>query len=124
MNDGTLLLRQIHPTSWDGRRVDSRAFRPLPRDAGAMSVDDGDLTTAEDSWRSHLASPGFLTIGVQAVTVAECLGAGAAPRSDPSPGNPAHALIDFAGMSNSQTRRTAKILRDHAESRGWLAGPA
>jgi hypothetical protein len=71
VTDQTLLLRQIHPSFIDRDRVTSQAFRPTEKDRGKLSVYDGDLISAEGSWK-HYTARVLKSAGVLAVTVGEC----------------------------------------------------
>jgi hypothetical protein len=71
VTDETLLLRQIHPVFIQNDRVTSQAFRPTPKDHGQLSVYDGDMISAEESWKHHTGL-GLESEGVLAVTVREC----------------------------------------------------
>ncbi len=78
MQPATLLLRQVHPTWLKDGQVLSLAFRPFPKDAGLLSVYDGDLITAEAS-HTHLREtwafnqPGFGQCPFKSVNRAICL---------------------------------------------------
>ncbi len=119
MTGETLLLRQIHPHFIQNDRVTSQAFRPTPKDEGKLSVYDGDLITAEDSWKHHTGL-GLESGGVLAVTVQEC--AAESLPAYPSPQIfPEHAHIDFTGpgLTKSDIRAKAKRLLAAALERGW-----
>lgn len=118
MTEETLLLRQINPQFVQEGRVTSQAFRPTPKDKQKLSAYNGDLISPEDSWR-HFNSGGYPSVGVQAVTVAECGREGLPARPDPTP-FPEHAEIDFTGYTNNQCDKKSKRLRSLAETRGWL----
>ena len=72
MTPDTLLLRQIHPSFIQDGRVTSQAFRPTPKDEFLLSVDDGDRVSADASWQRFIANPACKSVGVQAVSQAEC----------------------------------------------------
>lgn len=57
MTEATLLLRQIHPTFIQYGRVTSQAFRPTPKDEDQLSVDNGDMITAEEACRAFAHNP-------------------------------------------------------------------
>ena len=53
MTPATLLLRQVNPSWIKNGRITSQVFKPTPKDAGCLSVYDGDQITAEASWRHY-----------------------------------------------------------------------
>ena len=120
MNANTLLSRQVHPAWEQQNRVTSQVFHPSTKDKGCLSVYDGDLIAPVDSWEHYSRVLGWQSVGVVAVTVAEC---------EPLPGVPdptaflEHVLIDFRGLSNNKARLAAQNLRNYAETRGWLFRP-
>src|SRR5947208_2944752 len=72
MRPATPSLRQVH-SSWvkpDGTAA-SIAFWPFPKDAGLLSVDDGDRVTPELSWRRFAARAQCSSAGVWPFTVPE-----------------------------------------------------
>lgn len=119
MTDATMLLRQVHPSWVQQGRVTSQAFRPTPKDKHLLSVYDGDLITAADSWTHFSGTLGFPSVGVMAVTVAECSTLDLPARPDPEP-FPEHAVIDFSGLAENQIEKKGKRLKVKAEERGWL----
>jgi len=116
-----LLFRQIHPSFIDRGRVTSQAFRPTSKDEGRLSAYNGDMITAEDSWR-HYTSKGLKSAGVQAVTVQECAAEGLLVRPDPEE-FPEHTVIDFTHLSPNQVERKSKRLQRIADARGWQYQP-
>ncbi len=118
MTDNTLLLRQINPAFVQNGRVTSQAFRPTPKDQHKLSVYDGDLMSAEQSWK-HFSGRGLKSVGVLAVTVLECKAESlpAAPSPEVFEG---HAHIDFTGLNESEIKGKGKRLLAVANSRGWL----
>lgn len=119
MTPETLLLRQIHPSFIQDGRVTSQAFRPTPKDEFMLSVDDGDRISAEASWQRFIANPACKSIGVQAVSFAECYEQELPLIEDGQP-HPEHCSIDFRLFDKKQIEAKAKILRVHAKQRGWL----
>lgn len=118
MNTSTLLYRQINPSWVQGDNVTSQAFKPTPKDNKKLSVYDSDIVNAEASWRHFTEAQGLSSVGVLAVSVAECDEQALPVVPDPNT-FPAHALIDFSKESGSSTERKAKVLRTKAMSRGW-----
>lgn len=118
MNSATLLYRQINPSWVQGQNVTSQAFKPTPKDDKKLSVYDGDIVDAAESWRHFTEELKLSSVGVLAVSEGEC-----AEQSLPVVPDPdtflAHALIDFSEESSSSTERKAKILRTKASNRGW-----
>jgi hypothetical protein len=118
VTDVTLLHRQINPTFMQGGRVTSQAFKPTPKDQGLLSVYDGNLITAENSWKHFTAVRKLPSVGVLSVTVAECQELGLPPRSDTA-SFPEHAVIDFTGFGTNQIEKKAKRVQTVAVMRGW-----
>jgi len=123
VKDQTMLLRQGSPGFLREGRPPSQVFRPTPSHGFKLSVDDGDLTTAVDSWTHFTADLGLQSVGVLGVRVPECSDEGLPCCPDPKPDNPAHALIDFTGLKDKDIRRKGKVLLNHALERDWLYQP-
>ncbi len=119
LKNSTLLLRQINPGFVQNGRVTSQAFRPTPKDENLLSVYDGDLISPEESFEHFLGQPGCRSIGVKAVSVADCKALDLDARPDPEP-FPEHAVIDFSDLSSNQINKKAKKLQRKAQERGWL----
>ena len=122
MNDDTLLYRQVNPIWIRNGEISSQTFRPTRKDAGLLSVYDGDQITAQGAWQHFTDNLGFASAGVIAVSVAECEEQQLLVRPDPVP-FPEHAVIDFTGLSRSQVERKADRLKTAAIVRGWLFRP-
>jgi hypothetical protein len=120
MNDGTILLRQIHPAFVQADQATSQAFRPTPKDDGKLSVYDGDKITAEKAWSHYTSTLGCESAGVMGLLVEECTKANVSPASDPAP-FPEHCVVDFTKLTtNKEIDNTAKMLKRAANARGWL----
>lgn len=119
MTPNTLLLRQIHPSFIQNGRVTSQAFRPTPKDESFLSVDNGDRVSAEDCWQRFTANLACKSIGVQAVSLAECT-TQELPVIEDGNSHPEHCSIDFTTFDKKMTEKKSKLLRVHAEKRGWL----
>lgn len=119
MTDETLLLRQVHPTFIQQGRVTSQAFRPTPKDKNRLSAYDGDLIQPEPAWHHYTTTLGYASVGVMAVSVAECTSLSLPTSPDPEP-FPEHAFIDFAAVDKGAFEKLSKRLKAHAEARGWL----
>ncbi len=126
-DDNELLLRQVHPSFVREGRLSSQAFRPTPKDQRKLSVSRGALTTPSEAHRFFTQILHLLSAGSWAVTVGEAksneLPAIAEP-VDASPertADPAHAFIDFRGVS-SKNKAEAKgaLLSRAASERGRL----
>ena len=122
MNDDTLLHRQVSPGWIRNGEISSQTFRPTRKDAGLLSVYDGDQITAQGAWQHFTNALGFASAGVVAVSVTECQGQQLPVRPDPEP-FPEHVVIDFTGLSRSQVERKADRLKMAATARGWLFRP-
>lgn len=119
MHPETPLLRQIHPSFVQNGRPTSQASRPTPKDRDQLSVDDGSKIDARTSWERFTGTLGFESVGVLAVTVAECSEQQLPVTADAEP-YPEHCFIDFAGLPKKAAEKKAKVLASHAVQRGWL----
>ncbi len=119
MNDDSLLHRQVAPSWVQEGRITSQVFKPTSKDAGKLSVYDGDQIDAEDSWDHYTGQLGHSSCGVVSVTVPECESEELQVVPDPEPFDE-HAYIDFAERSRSQVERASKSLRRCADDRGWM----
>ncbi|WP_297505020.1 hypothetical protein [Ferrovum sp.] len=115
----TLLLRQIHPGFVQDGRVTSQAFRPTPKDEFHLSVDNGDTISPETAWIRFNDTQSCKSVGVQAVSKAECDMETLRVIADGIP-HPEHCSIDFTGFDRKTIEKKAKYLRSQAEKRGWL----
>lgn len=119
MDGNTLLLRQVHPKFVQGDKVTSQAFRPTPKDAGRLSVYDGDQIEPEPAWQHYTQELGHQSAGVMAITGAECTAVTLPYRLTGEP-FPEHAEVDFTALNTNQTEKASKKLKSKAEARGWL----
>lgn len=128
-NHDDLLLRQVNPHHWDGKRPNSQAFVPDPKDEDKVSVDDGTMVGPEAAWRHFTERLGFSSVGTWAVSHGEVMEAGdlsvsrspVSCESDPTRNNPAHCHIDFSRVSSKgQKRKRAQTLAIRAAERGCL----
>jgi hypothetical protein len=118
LNKATLLYRQIHPSWLQGERVTSQAFKPTPKDKKKLSLYDGDIVSAESSWKHFTMKQELLSIGCLAVTVEECSNQELDVEPDPET-FPSHVLLNFEKHSGNQIEKKAKKLRVSALARGW-----
>ena len=118
MNNGTLLLRQVHPSFVQQGRITSQVFKPTIKDNNELSVYDGDQISADAAWKHYTCELHLASTGVVAVAVAECVKYGLQAHPDPSR-FPEHAVINFVGVAKNQIQSVAKRLRIAAEKRGW-----
>ena len=123
MNDDTLLLRQIHLSWIRAGEVTSQAFRPSKKDAGQLSVYDGDRIKPRVAWEHYTGVLMYLSAGVVAVSVSECNTEELPVTDNPLPRFPEHALIDFRGLSRKSIEQKARALKEAANARGWLFRP-
>lgn len=119
MTPNTLLLRQIHPSFIQDGRVTSQAFRPTPKDEFLLSVDDGDRVNAKSCWQRFIANPACKSVGVQAVSLAECT-AQTLPVIEDGVPHPEHCSIVYSAFDKKAIEKKSKLLRAQAETRGWL----
>ena len=121
MTGETPLWRQVNPNWVREGRVSSQAFRPTRKDANRLSVDNGDMVSAEEAYRGFAERQ--RSDGVLAVTAAECEAQELRVSSDPIQGRESHSVIDFSGLSRGSVRKAAERLRDAAHERGWQYRP-
>lgn len=132
-----LLFRQVHPTHFKNG-LSSGAFRPTPNDGDMLSVDCGNMTTAEASYNLHLTKTKQLadgirvpleTAGAWAITRELCASNGLPVSADPligiehQPDNAAHHLMDFSGLAGNSSKKNdivAKRLKQRALEIGCL----
>ncbi len=125
-----LLFRQVHPTFIRDGRPSGQSFRPMPKDEGKLSVARGAITGAEAAYDLHTKGLGFASAGTWAVTAEECAGQSLPVLADPLTAppepiaNPAHAVVDFTGVSKSQAEAKASRLARLASERGKLHPPS
>ena len=122
MNCNTLLFRQVHPSWLRNGEPTSQAFNPTAKDKGYLSVYDGDLITAEESWLHYTQELGLASVGVIAVTFAECAALELPVTPDPAP-FPSHVIIHFTGYTNARIRNKAQLLSRFANQRSWQYRP-
>ncbi len=122
MTDNTLLHRQVNPSWVQQGRVTSQAFRPTPKDDKKLSVYDGDKITAAKAWEHFTVTLTLSSVGVLAVTVAECTSLELSPTPDEKE-FPEHALIDFTPHTEKEIVGKSKLLKVRAETRGWQYQP-
>jgi hypothetical protein len=118
MTGVTLLLRQIHPNFVQEGFAGSVAFRPNESDEGLLSVYDGDLITAEESWTHYTSVSKKKSAGTTALSVDECTAESLPARPDPDP-FPEHAVVDFTAIEEKHWRTKSKKLQAKARARGW-----
>lgn len=123
MKTDTPLHRQVHPQFFRNGRVMSPAFTPTRKDAGRLSVDDGNRISAEAAWKRHTTVRNLSSVGVLSVTVSECRGEGLSVVPEPEPDAPEHVVIDFNKLTKNQTVAVARRLKEKAVERGWQYGP-
>lgn len=119
MNNETLLLRQVHPSFIQAGRITSQVFRPTPKDENQLSVYDGDQINAESAWKHFTSEPACSSAGVMAVTQGQCLNLELVVIADGVP-FPEHVSIDYSAFAKSEIEKKAKVLKGHAQARGWL----
>ena len=123
LRTGTLLLRQVNPNWFVKGQLSIAAFNPSKEHDYKASVDNGDTTTARDSYLHH-QSKGLATIGVVAVTADEATCENLPVIAAPVAGWPHHMVLDFDVLPDKPARRTAaRFLTSAARQRGWLHNP-
>jgi len=107
------LLRQIHPSFIVAGRPSSQAFRPTKKDEGQLSVSMGSKTSPAQAFELHTGAKGLDSAGVWSLTVGDCDALGLSAYEDPviePVADPAHAVVDFAGMTDGQLRKCSQLL--------------
>jgi len=120
MKSDSLFFRQVHPNFFTEKKLSSQAFAPSPKDKGQLSVYDGDLISAGQSFEHYTQALKLSSVGVWGLSQAEVVETELTSRPDPLPDSPAHALIDFGQASSLECRKRAKKLKIFAEKRGCL----
>jgi hypothetical protein len=121
-----LLLRQVHPSWMRDGRPSSQAWRPTKKDEGRLSVARGSLTSPQAAFEHHTQQKKLASVGTWAATVGECQTESLPTYPDPDDAtptvaaDPAHAVVDFRGCSNSQVEAKAVRLSRCAVERGCL----
>lgn len=92
-----------------------------------LSVARASRTTAEAAFQHHTGCLKLSSAGTWAVAVGECTQLGLPARPDevtelPCP-DPAHAVVDFSGLSNSKVEAHGTRLARLANDRGRLHSP-
>ena len=131
------LFRQVHPCHFQNG-LSSGAFRPTPNDKDMLSVDCGNMTTAEASYNLHLTKTKQLpdgsrvaleSAGTWAITRDVCATNSLSVTADPliatesQPANTAHHLVDFSGIAGKPSKKNdtvAKRLKQRALEIGRL----
>ena len=120
MDASTLLLRQVHPQFVQMDVITSQVFAPMGK--AELSLYDGDQITPEGAWKHYTEELGRKSVGVVAVTVAECEREDLEPRLDHI-GFAEHTTLDFSKVPKGRTEAVAKRLKAAAQKRGWQYGP-
>jgi hypothetical protein len=118
-----ILLRQIHPDFVDHNGVQSRGFRPTPKDEGELSIYLGSLVSPKCSYLHFTRFLKLPSYGVWAVTGHECDGRNLPAFEQPLPRNPAHGFINFKEKNKNEIEKAAKVLKNFANRRGALFQP-
>lgn len=121
--DKQTLHRQVHPSWVQDGRITSQAFSPTPKDAGLLSVYDGQLIAPEPSFVHYTTGLKLAAHGTVSVTADEVSGVGLPWRADPE-FFPEHAVIDFTGLPTAgKVKAKAQALAEKARQRGWTYTP-
>lgn len=127
--DDAIFFRQINPNYYSESGPNSQAFVPFPKDKGGLSVDDGQLTTAEHSWERAASMCGLNSCGTWGVTKHDISTASSLEISvDPQLCNDAHCLISFPdfekdGLTKSAIKREWKKRAQHLAIKAAARGP-
>lgn len=131
MQNSTHLHRQVHPKMIQDNKISVQVFEldptpvknifssvlaPSPKDDNKLSVYNGDKYTAEESFEHYTQS--LEAIGVVTVTVEECVKISLTAQEDNEPFD-GHSHINFQGLSKSQIKAKAQLLKAAAVRRNW-----
>lgn len=124
MTEATILLRQVHPSWVQGDTISQQAFtsqtfKPTAKDEGLLSVYHGDKFSPEEAFEHFTTTQGLISKGIVGVSKGECdaIPIGVLEDNDPFDG---HCSLDYREMSSNAIKKTAGILKNHAQTRGWL----
>ena len=122
MKEDTELLRQISPAFIHNGDVTSQAFRPTEEHHFNLSLYDGELIEPKASWEHYTSTFKLESVGVMAITAAECTSVGLT--AVPSPEVFAeHCHVDFSGLARRAAENKSRLLRDRAVQRNWKFRP-
>lgn len=122
MTDDTLLHRQVHRIWVRLGEPISQTFEPTAKDAGCLSLYDGDRIDGEGAWLRYTEDRAFPSVGVISVTPSECRRAGVRAIADGQP-YPEQVTVAFEGLSRRETQTAASTLATAARARGRQYGP-
>lgn len=94
-----------------GRRFDEHTL-PLDILKFLLSVDDGNRVSAEASWQCFIINPACKSVGVQALSQAECTAQELTAIEDGTP-HPEHCPVDFTAFDKKAIEKKSKLLRAH-----------
>ena len=128
MNDDTLMLRQVHPRFFHEGQLSSQAFKLFPsdREDKGLSVDDGDMISAENSHEFYTKTRKRESACVFAITVAQAKDLQVPAKADPLVDASWHCLLDHSALmelSDSQLSKIAKKMKLAAEQNGCQYQP-
>ena len=124
MTEATILLRQVHP-SWvqvdaiSQQVFTSQTFKPTAKDEGLLSVYHGDKFRPEEAFEHFNTAQGLISKGIVGVSKRECDAIPVVVLEDNNPFD-GHCSLDYREMSSNAIKKIAGILKNHAQTRGWL----
>lgn len=127
--DEAIFFRQINPNHLSDGGPTSQAFIPFPKDKGGLSVDDGQLITAGQSWERATGLCGLNSCGTWGVTKHDVDTASSLEiTADPQYCNDAHCLVIFPNfeqdeLSKNALKREWKKRAQHLAIRATTRGP-
>lgn len=126
------LFRQVNKSQLDPADAlpSSSAFSPTTRDQGQLSVSLSWMVTVEDCYHFYTQTLGNESVGIWAVTPAECASCnldsywapvGPTPEQPNAVENQAHGAVVFpSDLPLKKAKTLAKKLRDLARGRGCM----
>lgn len=122
MKNDSLLHRQVHPSFVQGENISSQVFtsqvfKPTPKDKFQLSVYNGEIFEAEESYY-HYTEDGKKSSGVVSVTNGECIDNELPVTIDNNPFE-GHCSINYKDLTSGEINKKAKKLKALAAKRGW-----
>jgi len=123
MDRDTLLYRQVHPSWMIGDTISqqvfsSQTFKPTPKDQGLLSIYSGEIFEAYEAY-DHFTSQNLPSVGVVAITPAECETIPIPVLEDNNPFQ-GHCSLDYRQLSGNGIKKAAATLKAYAQERDWL----
>ncbi|PNH79229.1 hypothetical protein CXZ05_20765 [Arthrobacter sp. AFG20] len=121
------MLRQVHPSYFDGNEITEMAFYP-GSSSRQCSCSRSTLQTAQGAYDHHTGKLELKSVGTCAVSVQEVVDAGSRAVDDSAvqthvPPTPGHTYIDFRTLGKDERSFIRDDLAAAATARGFLYTP-